>query len=238
MTYHRTGPRNGPGSRSRAGLLSMPVMRIRHLLFAMFLAPWSGCPDARRNPECPSSFTIGERCPMEGMKCTFPGGRCGSPCYCVNETGGFAWDCPVETCRCTCACGFIAVNSCEALECRKQEDPCPASAAPICALVCGDGGVRDGGRDRGLRDARIDGYRDSARDQIQIRDRHADVRRDIRADSFRDAGTDVPMDARRDAPADARRDAPADAGVDAPADARMDRPMDRGRDALVEGGGG
>jgi hypothetical protein len=177
-------------------------VRACRLIIAWIAAlPASGCScNGPAPPECPASFQIGERCEILAQECPYPGARCGTTCTCENQPGGFAWNCTVKTCACTCPCGRVAINSCEALECTTQQDPCPASAAAICGVVCVDGGRPEAGP----RDLGVDRRRDAA----------PDLRRDLGApDGARDAYPDLPVDAAPDLPVDAAPDLPVDAAT-------------------------
>ncbi len=133
---------------------------VRTLLLTLVVCLAScSCNDKQPVP-CPATFTIGDPCPAEGLKCPYPGGKCGTQCTCVNGAGGFSWDCKVENCRCQCSCGSIAIASCEALECRTEQESCPDSAKDICAVVCADGGRPDLGKRDGPKEAGHDGPRD------------------------------------------------------------------------------
>lgn len=191
----------------------------RHLLTAAMGVLLLACSGGDPNP-CPGAFSIGERCPAEGMVCPYPGGRCGTTCTCVNSPGAFVWDCKVETCRCQCPCGRIAINSCEALECRKETELCPESASAICEVVCADGGRPDAGPRDAARERPFDFSSESGADL-----RRPDSSRDCRPDSSGDASLDFPLfdvsrdtgvdvccapDSSGDGPPDLLRDAPSD----------------------------
>jgi hypothetical protein len=164
--------------------------------------------------ECPAVFQIGEACTSLGMVCPYPGAKCGTSCTCKNEPGGFVWDCKVSNCSCTCPCGQVAIASCEALECAEQQDPCPASAAAICGVICADGGRPEAGP----RDAGVE-RRDAAPD-LRSPDRGPDAPRDSAIDQL----FDLPLDAKPDLPVDAAPDAPFDASRGAPDTSSPDLP--------------
>jgi hypothetical protein len=106
---------------------------------------------------CPAEFKPGDLCEIVGLECIPPGSECDdTTCLCSDEqAGGFFWDCTkVPYCRCTCPCGKIAINTCEALGCTKRaSEPCPAKSAAVCEVVCAE---PDAGPDIGPPDAKPD----------------------------------------------------------------------------------
>ncbi|MCC6751803.1 MAG: hypothetical protein IT371_29390 [Deltaproteobacteria bacterium] len=152
-------------------------------LALLLLVPVVGCKGAE-TPECPTAFAMGDPCAWEFQVCPYPGGTCGTTfCQCKNQQGAFRWDCTVKNCSCTCPCGIVVVASCEALNCSKPEDKCPAGGLDRCKIQCQDAGVKDAGRDGPARDG---GKRDGGK-----RDGGKDAARDKGADGPRDAARDV-----------------------------------------------
>lgn len=125
------------------------MLRLRLLLLLTPSLLWVGCSD--NGDQCPADFKPGDPCKIVGLICSPPNSECeDTKCICSDEqAGGFFWDCSkVPYCKCTCWCGKIAVNTCEALGCvRRPEEPCPAKAADVCAVVCADAGIPDAGPD-------------------------------------------------------------------------------------------
>jgi hypothetical protein len=124
------------------------VLRLLFLLSLLLLLA-AGCSD--NGDQCPAEFKPGDPCKIVGLICAPPTAECeDTKCVCSDEqAGGFFWDCSkVPYCKCTCFCGKIAVNTCEALGCtRNPADPCPAKAAGVCGVVCADAGPPDAGPD-------------------------------------------------------------------------------------------
>lgn len=148
---------------------------------------------------CPPSIMEGEECQIELLVCPFPGGQCtgasATLCTCENQPGGFFWHCEIKTCRCTCFCEKVAVNSCESLGCTQATDPCPSTgrAKEICELLCSDAGTPDSGVDGPPADAREDALHDAGVDAPP--DLGPDTMPDSAVDQMLDAGTDAPQDA-------------------------------------------
>lgn len=142
-------------------------------LLVLFAA---GCPDD--GSQCPEQFKVGEPCEIEELVCPFPGAECedAPECVCANQLGGFYWECnKLPYCRCTCPCGKIAVNTCEALGCVKNPaDPCPTKAAPVCAVVCQDAGPPEAGPDLPVADGGSDVGADQGLPDLQLPDLQPD----------------------------------------------------------------
>ncbi len=169
---------------------------------------------------------MGEACEVEGQECIYPQSLCGTPCRCVNQPGGFVWECATQYCKCTCDCGRYAIASCELLECTLEDDPCVAQALPLCEMVCSDDagpdGAKDGGIDQGgegMRDQRVqeagpDAAGDSAVDTSGPRDTAAEAQPDVAADLSADAAREAAVDASADVAQDTAVDLPRDATPD------------------------
>ena len=91
-------------------------------------------------PACPASYTVGDSCLAEGLRCPYAGSMCGLKCTCSNNL----WVCRTVWCECSCPCGRILSHSCELLECSaKATNTCPSVASKHCEAICGDAGPPD-----------------------------------------------------------------------------------------------
>jgi len=184
-------------------------MNTPRIIFIIWLLLLSGC-SCSSEVLCPESFAVGGACEVEGQQCVYPESLCGTPCRCVNQPGGFVWECATQYCKCTCDCGRYAIASCELLECTEEDDPCVAQALPLCEMVCTDDGGVDGprdagadtGGDAGVREAGAEAGADAGPDSSPPRDASPDQPRDTSPDQAVDMSPDLARDASPDQLAD------------------------------------
>ena len=221
--------------------LTFPVkatLRPPLVLALWILGACSGdSPAADAGGTCPASYTVGDPCLSEGLRCPYATSRCGLKCTC---TGGL-WLCRTQWCECSCSCGRILKSSCELLECSPgATHKCPSAASKHCEVLCWDAGTPDAGLlDRGADVTGVDSGPDGPRDHgpeaapdrsldLPPPDQTPDAPADTTADTKGDHTPDAPAkDDNPDAPAaDMTPDAPAaDMTADAPAaDLTQDAP--------------
>ena len=78
---------------------------------------------------CPATYTVGDPCLSEGLRCPYAMSKCGLKCTCTGQT----WTCKTRWCECSCSCGRILISSCELLDCSdKATKKCPSAASKQC----------------------------------------------------------------------------------------------------------
>lgn len=199
-------------------------MKARLIFIACWLPTLAGC-TCSSDVLCPEGFGIGQPCEIEMQECIYPESLCGTPCRCVNQPGGFVWECATQYCKCTCDCGRYAIASCEMLECTEEDDPCVAQALPLCEMICTDD---DAGTD-GPRDAGVD--QDGTRD-LGVLEAGPDAPRDLAADVAKPR--EAAVDQRADQAVDQRADLQAEQSVDQAVDQRADTAADQSAEAVSD----
>ena len=98
---------------------------------------------------CPATYTVGDSCQQEELRCPYATSQCGLKCTCR----GGVWVCLTQWCECSCTCGKILKSSCELLACSaKATNKCPTAASKHCEVLCWDAGAPDAGPDAGKPD--------------------------------------------------------------------------------------
>ena len=175
---------------------------------------------------CPATYTVGDSCQSEGLRCPYATSMCGLKCTCSNNI----WVCRTQWCECSCSCGRILKSSCELLECSpKAANKCPSAASKHCEVICWDAGTVDfKSVDIGTKDAGTDGTRDSARDLIS--DTKPDISLDISKDQAQDQASDQTQDTASDLAPDTTKDLAPDTAKDLAPDTSKDLALDTAKD--------